>query len=210
MDWHEEVLDKRGLEAVRRLAPVLRGGFYLAGGTALGLRLGHRKSLDLDFFSHDRTLDRADRAALFGSLKASGAAEALEEKDGTMHLRLEDTEVSLFHYPYRLLERVSEWNGLEIASIEDIAAMKLGAAAGRGLRKDFIDLYFVCRNRTVAEAICWAGKKFPDHPNFSAQAAKALVYFEDAEKDPMPRMLKPVKWGEIKSFFKKEVPKLFR
>jgi hypothetical protein len=94
--------------------------------------------------------------------------------------------------------------------MQDISAMKLSAVTGRGSKKDFIDLFFVCRLHSIDEIFKWATKKFPEHPNFVVQAAKALVYFEDAEKEPMPKMLKSADWKVIKSFFEKEIPKLFR
>ncbi len=209
MDWHEKVLDKSGHEAARRLALAAGGDFYLAGGTGLALRLGHRISLDLDLFSGKCFLNQPERQALKKSLEASGKVEIMEEKDGTCHLRLGSTAVSLFHYPYAPLRPPDNWAGLKVASVEDISAMKLSAAISRGSKKDFIDLFFILQSRKAADLFKWAEQKFPGHPNFSVQAAKALVYFEDAEKEPMPRMLKPAAWGKIKAFFEKEIPKLF-
>ena len=188
MIWHEKVLDRSGRDAARRLALAAGGDFYLAGGTGLALRLGHRISLDLDLFSGGRLLDRSDRIALEKSLEASGKVEILEEKDGTCHLRLGKTAVSLFHYPYKLLKPSSEWTGLKVASGEDIAAMKLSAVISRG-SKGFCRLVFLCRTHKAADLFKWAERKFPVTRIFR-QAAKALVYFEDG-KEPMPRMLKP-------------------
>lgn len=209
MLWHDKVLDKAGHKAARRLA-VAGEGFYLAGGTGLALRLGHRVSLDLDLFSPDRPLDQPERIALLKALRASGEAGVIGEKDGTMHLRMGSTAVSLFHYPYKLLLPAPAWNGLRVASVEDIAAMKLSAVISRGAKKDFIDLFFICRSHKPAEVLGWAEKKFPDHPHFTVQAAKALVYFTDAEKEPAPRMLLPVRWRDVRRYFEEEIPKLFR
>ncbi|HAH32536.1 MAG TPA: hypothetical protein DCL44_09520 [Elusimicrobia bacterium] len=209
MTWHENVLDKSGRDAARRLALAAGGDFYLAGGTGLALRLGHRISLDLDVFSRDCLLNHSDRITLKEKLETSGDVKILQEKDGTCHLRLGNTAVSLFHYPYKLLKPPSKWTGLKVASVEDIAAMKLSAVISRGSKKDFIDLFFICQSHKSADLFKWAERKFPGHPNFAVQAAKALVYFEDAEKEPMPRMLKPAAWPEIKAFFEKEIPKLF-
>lgn len=209
MLWHEKVLDRSGHDAVRRLESAAGGNFYLAGGTGLALRLGHRISLDLNLFSGDCLLDHSDRLAVKKVLETSGKVEILDEKDGTCHFRLDSTAVSLFHYPYKLLKPPTKWAGLKIASIEDISAMKLSAVISRGSKKDFIDLFFICRSHKITDIFKWAGRKFTGHPNFAMQAAKALVYFEDAEKEPMPRMLKPAAWTGIKDFFEKEIPKLF-
>ncbi len=209
MEWHENVLDKSGREAAGRLSAVLGGDFYLAGGTALALRLGHRISLDLDLFSPSCALTRGDRLVLKEKLKASGHIEVVDEKDGTYHLRLGTTAVSLFHYPYPELAGSADWNGLKVASVEDIAAMKLAAVLGRGSKKDFIDLYFIFRLFRAARVMAWGARKFPDQPNFELQAAKALVYFDDAEKEPAPRMLKTVVWKDVKRFFEREIPRFF-
>jgi predicted nucleotidyltransferase component of viral defense system len=210
MKWHEEALDTAGHRAAARLAGSLPRTFYLAGGTALALRLGHRISLDLDFFSKDNRLGRAERTSLLGGLSSSGRLEILESKDGTLHLRLEGTAISLFYYPYRLLGHAETWKGLRIASLEDIAAMKISAAVGRGSRKDFMDLHYLCRLIRLEVALNAALRKFPDHPDFDLQAAKALVFFEDAEKEPLPRLLLELSWDQVKSYFEAEVSRYLR
>jgi hypothetical protein len=204
--WHEEVLDAAGLAAAARLAPVA-GDFYLAGGTALALRLGHRISLDLDLFSASNKLEGDDRQAVLDALHVSGALRIKAVKDGACHLDLEGTPVSLFHYACPLVGRLQTWRGLRLASLEDIAAMKLSAVLGRGSKKAFIDLHELCRRPGLDRVMKAAARKFPLHADFPLQAARALVYFEDAEKEPMPRMLRPVTWDQIKSWFETAIPK---
>jgi predicted nucleotidyltransferase component of viral defense system len=210
MKWHEEVLDVSGHRAVARIQQAVGKEFYLAGGTALALRLGHRISLDLDLFSAENLLGRSERSILLQKLKSSGELQIREEKDGTCHLRLGKTAASLFHYAYPLLTPTSDWNGLRVASLEDISAMKLSAVLGRGARKDFIDLHQLCL-RIGFKAVMSAGSsKFAEHTDFDLQAARALVYFEDAEKEPLPRLLLPASWAQIKSFFAAEVSRYVR
>lgn len=209
MKWHEEVLDKAGLAAAARLAAAT-GDFYLAGGTALALRLGHRVSLDLDLFSPDNALGAGQRDALLDALKASGPLKIKEAKDGTCHLDLGGTSVSLFHYDYPILVPPRPWRGLDLASLEDIAAMKLSAVLGRGSKKDFLDLHELCRRLGVEPVMAAAARKFPLHADFPLQAARALVYFEDAEKEPMPRMLAAVSWEDVKAYFEGAIPKYVR
>lgn len=206
MKWHEEVLDKAGHAAAARLAAAT-SDFYLAGGTALALRLGHRVSLDLDLFSAKNALGAVERQTLLGTLKTSGPLKIKGEKDGTCHLDLGGTTVSLFHYAYPKLGRFESWNGLDVASFEDIAAMKLSAALGRGSKKDFFDLYELCRKIGLERVMTTAGKKFPLHTDFPLQAARALLYFEDAEKEPPPRLLGSTSWGDVKSYFDGAIPK---
>ncbi len=209
LKWHDEVLDKAGHEAAARLAAAT-SDFYLAGGTALALRLGHRISLDLDLFSAKNALDAVQRRTLFGTLTASGPIKIKEEKGGTCHLDLGGTSVSLFYYDYPTLERPQPWRGLATASLEDIAAMKLSAVLGRGSKKYFIDLYELCRRLGLGPVMTTAGRKFPLHADFPLQAARALLYFEDAEKEPMPQMLRSAAWENVKSYFEDTIPKYVR
>ncbi|MEK7858064.1 MAG: nucleotidyl transferase AbiEii/AbiGii toxin family protein [Elusimicrobiota bacterium] len=206
MKWHEEVLDEAGHAAAARLGAATRD-FYLAGGTALALRLGHRVSLDLDLFSAKNALGAGQRRTLLEDLKATGPLKIKEEKDGTCHLDLGGTSVSLFHYDYPILGTSQSWRGLEAASLEDIAAMKLSAVLGRGSKKDFIDLYELCRRLGLDRVMTTAGRKFPRHADFPLQAARALLYFDDAQKEPMPRMLGPGSWEDVKSYFEGVIPR---
>ena len=206
MKWHEEALDAAVLAAASRVAAAT-DDFYLAGGTALALRLGHRVSLDLDLFSATNTLDADERKALLDALEASGPLRIKGVKDGTCHLDLGGAPVSLFHYPYPMLRHSQSWRGLDVASLEDIAAMKLSAVLGRGSKKDFIDLYELCRRPGLDRAMKAASRKFPLYADFPLQAARALLYFEDAEKEPMPRMLDATTWEDIKAYFERAIPK---
>ena len=174
----------------------------------MALRLGHRVSLDLDLFSAKNALGAEERRTLFDTLKASGPLKIKAAKDGTCHLDLGGTPVSLVHYAYPMLGRPQSWRGLEVASLEDIAAMKLSAVLGRGSKKDFIDLYELCQRPGLDRVMTAAGRKFPLHADFPLQAARALLYFEDAEKDPMPHMLVSLEWDAVKQFFLREVPHL--
>lgn len=208
MIWHEETLDRSAQAAAAVLVETLGDRFYLAGGTGLALQLGHRISLDLDLFSREEPLVGTARLSLVSELGRRSKIAIHENKDGTVHLTMGKTSVSLFAYPYRLLKKSLSWKGLAVASFEDIAAMKLSAVVGRGSRKDFIDLYFLSRKIGLDEALRAAAKKFSDHADFPLQALKSLSFFDDAEREPMPRMLDKTSWRTIRLFFEREVPHL--
>lgn len=208
--WREETVDAKTIAAAEALAPVVARRFYLAGGTALALRLGHRVSLDLDLFSVTDAMKGPSRANLLSVLGSRAASTVQEEKNGTCHLTLGGRSVSLFYYATPLLEATEAWRGLAVASLRDIAAMKLAAAVGRGSRKDFIDLRALA-DELGLDAVLAAGRaRFKDHPDFIIQAGKALVYFDDAEGERAPRLLKGSDWAATKAFFLREVPKLLR
>lgn len=207
MSWHEEVLDRKSLAIVPKLAPIVRGKFYLAGGTALALRMGHRKSIDFDFFSQLFLLQESDRAALITAMQSDVEIKVRTSIDGTLHLLVGDVFTSFFHYPYVLLNPCDSWHGIDVASIMDIAAMKISAVQSRGLRKDFIDLYWISRESGFARVIDAAVRRFPKYPGLIREALRALVYFEDAEKEPMPKMLQKLEWKQVRSYFEREVPR---
>lgn len=196
------------------LARVVEAGipkeFYLAGGTGLALLLNHRRSVDLDFFSRTDRLGFTERRALLAQLRQLPRWTLLEAKDGTLLGRVGRVRVSFFYYPEPLVRPVVRQGPVRIASIEDIGLMKLGAVVGRGSRKDFVDLYAICRHRPLADLLALAPKKFKDAGDFTLQALKALSYFEDAERDPPVVTPVPVAWEPVKAYFTREVRLLAR
>ncbi len=180
-------------------------GFYLAGGTGLALRLHHRQSVDLDFFSRTNHLDGMERQALQRRLRHLPGWAVVEAKDGTLHGRVGRTRVSFFWYDPPLLKSVTTPGPMPIASLEDIGLMKLGAIIGRGSRKDFVDLYVICQRVPLRRLLALGPRKFKDSRDFTLQALKALTYFRDAEQEPPIVAIPPVSWEQIKTFFTREV-----
>ncbi|MCG2713047.1 MAG: nucleotidyl transferase AbiEii/AbiGii toxin family protein [Candidatus Omnitrophica bacterium] len=178
---------------------------YLAGGTALALQLGHRISYDLDFF----TTDEFDENNLLPKLKEISKFELERTAWRTVLGNFEGVRFSIFYYEYPLLHSTRKFGKVNILDIRDIAAMKIAAIASRGVKRDFIDFYFICQEGiSLDEAIRLYDKKYKNLATTSVHIMKSLVYFEDAEKDPMPNMLKPCKWEEVKRFFEREVKKI--
>jgi hypothetical protein len=180
--------------------------FYLAGGTGLAVQLGHRISVDLDFFTRTSELDGPDRRRILKQLAPIKGFSLIEEREGTLHFALSSTRVSLLHYPYRLQRPLRRWKAVRVASPLDIGMMKIGAVIGRGSKKDFVDLYFIAEQVCSLETLLkQAGRKFQRASDLRMQALKAMIYFEDAETERMPKMLEPVSWPAVRSFFEKEV-----
>jgi predicted nucleotidyltransferase component of viral defense system len=119
--------------------------FYLAGGSALALRLGHRVSVDLDFFSDVDEVGDDSRTEIVAAFKQHRTTKVLENVFGNLLMQVEGTHVGFFSYGYPLLEPPSEVSGLQVAGLLDIGMMKLDALISRGARKDFYDLYFIAR-----------------------------------------------------------------
>lgn len=184
--------------------------FYLAGGTGLALLLHHRRSIDLDFFSRTNRLDFEGRRSLVAQLRRLPGWSLTEAREGTVHGRLGRVRVSFFWYPEPLVKPLIHQGRLHVASLEDIGLMKLGAIIGRGSRKDFVDLYTICQHVPLPRLLALGHKKFRDSSDFTLQALKALVFFDDAQQEPPLLTTHPVAWDAVKRFFAHEVRGLTR
>jgi hypothetical protein len=180
--------------------------FYLAGGTALAMHLKHRYSDDFDFFSQ-KTFQPKSVITL---LKDQGKIKVIFEDHDTLHLLVNKINVSFFHYGNRLLTSlIKKENNLQLASIPDIAAMKIAAICSRGSKKDFVDLYVISTKCfPLQQAIEYFNKKIKPVRYDQYHVVRSLQYFEDAEKQEMPKMIMRVSWSEVKKFFEKEVKEL--
>jgi len=179
--------------------------FYLAGGSAAALHLGHRVSVDLDFFSPEVF----DPAALVSHLSDIGPIAVQQESRGTFVGQLAGTQVSFFYYAYPLLEADTPCRGVRVASLLDIALMKLAAISQRGRRRDFVDLYCICKSGyALADLLRRVPEKYATLSYPSYHLLRALAYFDDAEEDPPLRMLKPAAWARVKRFYEDAVRQL--
>jgi predicted nucleotidyltransferase component of viral defense system len=174
--------------------------FYLAGGTALALQLGHRQSIDLDFFSETDEVLEKTRQEIIKHLTKS-PLQILENTDGNLLLITENTRVGFFGYGYPLIRPVKVVEGVKLASLEDIGLMKLDAVISRGARKDFYDLFFIARETLLDDLFELAKVKFPMVRDFGMIALEHLVLFDNADRDIQPELLVSLPWDSIKQFF---------
>lgn len=200
--FHEQAITAECQQALR----LLRGqpqlaSFYLAGGTALALQIGHRISTDLDWFTPSHLLESAERDALRSTLSATGAFEVTREQDGQLYTRIAGADVSFIYQHHPLLEPTVDYDEIRLASPTDIGVMKLAAINSRGTRRDFVDLYCLKDSVSLQRLIELAEIKYVDRPTFLDIAVRALAYFADAEQQPMPRMLwKNVQWVDVMKY----------
>lgn len=205
--WHHQTLPEHWAQAAEDLAGRSAfEGFYLAGGTGLALRLGHRRSVDLDLFREDEF----ESTGLRDRLRNLEGLRKLELALATVHLELHGVKVSFLHYPYPLLFPVAQFGHLAVADPRDIACMKLDVIGSRGARRDFVDLYVAAQAYGLREIFEWFATKYASVPHSRTHLFKALTYFKDAEQEPMPDMLIPLDWTAITRFFLSEVPRLTR
>jgi hypothetical protein len=174
--------------------------FYLAGGTALALRLGHRRSIDLDFFSATDPVARRTRQEIVATLLPLGL-QVLEDVDGNLLTEVSGMHVGFFSYGYSLLDPTSSVEGVALAGIVDIGLMKLDALVGRGSRKDFYDLYMIAQQIPLAELLSQGALKYPYVRDFELMAVESMVLFENADRDLQPDLLIELSWEQVKQFF---------
>ena len=183
--FHLKVLDKSQQEIVKRLKLSKEEGFYLAGGTALALQIGHRTSIDFDFY----TQKHFDSAQLSDYLKGTFSSLEVDfQEEDTLKLKVGKTEFSFFYYRYPLIGKLKEFQGIKLASIEDIAAMKIIAIVQRGTKRDFIDIFYLLKIYKLDEMIKLAIKKYPGQQK--VVLLKALSYFKDADVEKYKRPIK--------------------
>lgn len=202
---YKECFTDKGWLVLRSLKQMLsRNHAILAGGTALALQMGHRISLDLDFF----TADEFKIESIISEIRKTGNSfNVISEGEGSLITNIEGIKVSIFKYDYPFIEKPLSYEVIQIAGILDIASMKVIAISQRGVKRDFVDLYVILQNtpfHKVAENMI---KRFGSERVNPVHIGKSLVYFSDAESNPEPEYIKGknIKWESIKDFFKKHV-----
>ncbi|RXG63032.1 hypothetical protein ES695_19225, partial [Candidatus Atribacteria bacterium 1244-E10-H5-B2] len=202
----QEIISKKtkaNLEILTKEA-VLKN-FYLAGGTGAALQLKHRVSLDLDFFTNKDI----DTKTLIQKIKTRGKFSVERETENTLIGIFNGIRVSFLKYDYPLLFDLKQIEGIRIADLRDIGCMKIDAISSRGMKRDFVDLFFICREViSLKNLLSLFKRKYKSVSYNMMHILKSLAYFEDAENNPMPRMILPISWQEVKSFFKKEIRKI--
>ena len=203
---HPKVIPAEGWAVARKLvAAGITNGWTLAGGTALALQIGHRVSVDLDFFGEEVF----DPTALALALGGLGRVEVRGRSEGKLHVALDGLRVTFLDSQAPLLFPGTPYRGLSLADPRDIAVMKLVAIGGRGSRRDFVDLYFFLRGGgSLEDVFALTQRRFRDVDFNAYHLLRSLAFFEDAESEPMPRLLRRATWAEIKKAIQSEVRRL--
>ncbi|MDA2938121.1 nucleotidyl transferase AbiEii/AbiGii toxin family protein [Acidobacteria bacterium AH-259-A15] len=202
--WHREVITPAVKVTLKNLhrKSVLRS-FYLAGGTGLALHLGHRRSVDLDFFSSEPF----DQERLLQKVLKSSAFSVMAKDSQILHTQIQGTKVSFLGYPYPVLFPFQSFLDVNVADPREIACMKISAISSRGTKRDFVDLYVASKRYGLKQLLESFKEKFAEVHYSTVHILKSLTYFDEAEKDPMPQMLIEMSWEEVKQFFTNEVPR---
>ena len=200
MYWN--IFDKDRYDLLKKISErVSIDDYYMIGGTALSLQLGLRESYDFDFC----VKSQFNNEILLSELKNIGNVEVLQNQKGTCDVLLNGVQVSFFYYTNKVIKefvRAEEMPKLKIASVLDIAVMKIVAIGGRGAKKDFFDLYNIIEkcNITIDELVEGLIQKCGDNVNY-VNIIMGLSYFEDAEDEILPDTFVNYDWQKIKKFF---------
>ena len=200
MYWN--IFDKGRYELLKKISEVVSiDNCYMVGGTALSLQLGLRESYDFDFC----VKNEFNNEILLEELKSIGNVEVIQNQKGTCDVLLNGVQVSFFYYPNKVLAdftKAEEIPQLNIASVLDIAVMKLIAIGGRGAKKDFFDLYNIIEKCNISsyELVNGLKQKCGENINY-VNIILGLSYFEDAEDEILPNTFVNYNWENIKKFF---------
>lgn len=197
---------RRALELLSKQAWLKKTKWYLAGGTALALQVGHRRSVDLDFFSPQTDFSQSQ---LIKKLEKLGWRTTLL-REGTLYGELNGAKVSFIAYPFfKPAEKFLPFGAVKVLDKKDVAVMKIIAISQRGRKRDFFDLYWYTKHEEpIINVIRRLSKQYPKVAHDFYHITKSLTYFIDADEDPMPRLFFTASWREVKKIFEKETKRV--
>jgi predicted nucleotidyltransferase component of viral defense system len=183
--------------------------WYLAGGTALALSTGLRKSVDLDFFTAD---SKFRLESVLSNFFENKDWKTIVEEPNTIFGELFKAKISFIAYPFFVPKQTMiSYGSVKILQPLDIAVMKIIAISQRGRKRDFFDLYWCVKNIESLESLIKRLKvQYPSVAHDYHHILKSLVFFEDAESDPVPELNFKVSWKEVKNYFIKEIPPIMK
>jgi predicted nucleotidyltransferase component of viral defense system len=202
---HTEALTKAGLE----LFPALTAfdDFYLAGGTALALQIGHRLSVDFDLF-RDGPIDRTLLSTVTRVFPSFPVKPVINNRD-QLTAFIGVVKLTFLSYPFPLIEPLVSIGGLRMLSVEEIGATKAYTIGRRGTYKDYVDLYFIIaeHHASLGEIIAMAERKFRHEFN-SRLFAEQLLFMDDVQDYDIDFLKQPVAAADITEFFRDRIREL--
>ncbi|MDR3339752.1 MAG: nucleotidyl transferase AbiEii/AbiGii toxin family protein [Candidatus Symbiothrix sp.] len=192
---HKEILSQQQID----LLPLIRSfkrEYYLVGGTAIALYIGHRRSIDFDLFKHSAINHKKNLDKIANYNVSFTVTRRVAEQ---MNLTINDVKVTFFEYPFDLAAEMPFEKYIKLPSLLDLAAMKSYALGRRSKWKDYVDLYFLLRDHfSIDEISQRAGEIYGEL--FSAKLFRAqLAYFEDIDyTEEVEYLVSAPKLGEIK------------
>lgn len=206
---HTETVEPGTLSLLKKLMvlPSLKP-FALVGGTALSLRYGHRSSIDLDLFFHEKF----NQVQIIDELEATFQNRFVYKQQQTqfgIFCFIDDIKVDIVHFPHLPILEIEVVNNIRMYSSADISAMKIQAILGRAMKKDFWDLYELLQHYPIQQLIDWHKHKYPSQM-LAISIPHAITYFAEAEESETPVSFKNQTWEQIKKGISKTVSDYLR
>jgi hypothetical protein len=176
--------------------------FYLAGGTALALYYGHRKSVDIDLFSNFNF----NAEDLLEQIQQDFQYELFNTAKNTLKGRIKKVSVDIIAHRYPYIRNPQTIQDISLLAEPDLLAMKLNAISVSGQRsKDFIDIYYGLEKNSISEMIRFYKEKY--HQSNSAHVLKSLIYFEEVDLADWPVIVRnpQLNWETVKDKIEKAV-----
>ncbi len=174
--------------------------FYLAGGTAISLQIGHRRSIDLDFFSSTDGLDDKSRNEIVVGLSPF-SPQIIESVGGNLLIMVDNIRTGFFSYGYPLIEESVQCENVSLASLIDLGLMKCDALISRGIRKNFYDLFYIAQSVTFEQLLLLSQKKYNQFRDFPLLVLESMTLFENTDRDIQPELVEDISWEQVRLFF---------
>lgn len=201
---HTETVEPGTFSLLKELMSLLSlQSFSLVGETALALRFGHRNSVDLDLFYHEKF----DHPQIIEALEFKFQHRFVYKQQHTqfgIFCFLDNVKVDFVHFPHLPITPIEEEHKIRFYSIADISAMKIQAILGRAQKKDFWDLYELLHHYSLQQIIDWHKMKYPSQM-LAISIPHAITYFVDADESEAPLSYKKQTWELIKKGISKTV-----
>jgi hypothetical protein len=194
---HDEILNKNQSELLPYLKKFSRS-FYLVGGTAIALHVGHRRSIDFDLFC----LKSLNKSRLKKKLlDIPFHQQPIFEDVDQLHLMINHVKVTFFNYPYEINHLIQVRSYITIPDLIELAAMKAFALERRAKWKDYVDLYIMLRDHfTIEEISRKAYELFPSQFN-EKLFREQLAFHKDIDySEPIEYLILPLNENEVREF----------
>ena len=204
---HQEALTNTG----KQLLPYLKvfKSFYLCSGTALAIQIGHRVSVDFDFFS-DNKISKTLQNEVKKTLPESTIIRLIVNNPDELTLFANETKITFLYYPFPLIKPLINLNGLQVPAIQELAAIKAYTIGRRGEYKDYIDLYYMLHEKhtSLEEIIETARKKYKNDFN-DRLFLEQLIYLDDINLTDIRSLKQDYLTKEkLEKFFKEQIKNL--
>ena len=206
---HTKTVEPRTFSLLKRLMelPSLQP-FSLVGGTALSLRYGHRSSVDLDLFFHEKFDASTIEEELIREFGTDFDYESGHKQFG-IFCNIRQIKVDIVYFPHLPIASIETEGNIRMYSSADIAAMKIQAILGRAKKKDFWDLYELLQHYPLQQIMDWHKQKYPSQM-LAISIPNAISYFVEADESETPISFKKQTWESVKKGIGKVVSDYLR